>query len=119
MQVTRVLAGLILSLMIFSQSVLAVSAPCSSMASAAESVATDMGPDSHAGHHMKADVKEDQGDSCCDGGYCSVSGCLSLVAVFSPDTPVSLAVSGGAIGQSVHASPTTHRESLYRPPIVV
>jgi hypothetical protein len=119
MRKTRVITGLILSLMIFSQSVLAVSASCALMIPPYDHVVADTNADPHAGHHMEADQIGDESDTCCKGGYCSLGGCLSLSAIYSTELTVPVTVPRRPSGMDPHAPPFRSLDSLYRPPIVI
>jgi hypothetical protein len=115
---TRLLpiAGVFLALMIVSQSLLAVSAPCPSLDPAAGSHAYEMAGDPHAGHHMDGPPGGDA-VSCCEGGYCSISGCLSLLALSGPVCHPLLPVTATA-GRSFDGSfASLSTETPYRPPI--
>jgi len=101
--------------MIVSQSVLAVSTPCYSLQSDPVSGLAD-GSDPHAGHHMDT-PSVDEASTCCEGGYCSVNGCLPLVALFDPVVQLALSAAP-AVGPTLFRSfPSALTETPYRPPI--
>ena len=102
-------------LMIISQSVLAVSTPCNSLQPGPLSEAAD-GPDPHAGHHMDHS-SVDEGSTCCEGGYCSVNGCLPLVALFDPVVQLSLPAAPAVAPVLFRSFPSALTETPYRPPI--
>ena len=110
-------AALVLCSLLLAQSMLAVAAPCAALTPAEQSHHGENAMDSHAGHAMGTDADLAGADTCCDGGYCSVSGCLPLSTLASSHLHLSLAV------------PTTVEQAvllpfddltpgpLYRPPI--
>ncbi len=58
------------------------------------------------------------GTSCCDGGYCSVSGCFPFSALSSLELTLALS-SAQTLTPARGVPPVTSRpETLYRPPIV-
>jgi hypothetical protein len=72
------------ALSLFCQGMVAVAMPCDAMAPSEQTDAAHAHHQSHSdeGHLSAAhDELASQSASCCDGGYCSVGGCISLVAV--------------------------------------
>ena len=108
--------ALLLSTLLFCQSMLAVSAPCAALTSAdqAHHGETAMA-DTHAGHAMASDSAA--GDNCCDGGYCSISGCLPLSTLASSHLHISLPVPGTVDHSVLAAFEGLAPGPLYRPPI--
>ena len=116
----RQIPSLVLSLLIAFQAVAASALPCD-MAIDPDSQHGE-GPHAHHGMHHEAPgpdvpaIDEASGERCCDGGYCSLSGCLSLTVAVS--TPSFQEASNGYL---LPAHFTTGVEpvpvsQLYRPP---
>lgn len=120
---------LLLLLAYAGQSLAAVAMPCLMMGPAPDGSGTaantympagaDMAGMNHASHQMNTgDATQHSGSSnCCDGGFCSMSHCQSVVAL--PQTQLS----GGLVVQAIlhdvaavisHSPPT---DNLFRPPI--
>lgn len=78
------LFSVLLSFLLVGQSLLVVSVPCS-MSNPLSELA-DARPAVHAGHNMAADSMDAAPASdCCEAGaYCSMSGCVSIVALIPP-----------------------------------
>jgi hypothetical protein len=115
-QLVKMGAALLLSVLLLGQSMLAVSAPCAALTPSdqAHHGATAM-DDAHAGHAMASDTAA--GDSCCDGGYCSISGCLPLSTLASGHMHISLPVPGTVDHTVLAAFEDLAPGPLYRPPI--
>ncbi len=112
-----VITGWLLSLLIISQSLLVVAAPCSALAPETGAPVADSFADPHAGHHMVMDVEEADESSCCEQGYCSVGGCLSVSALASTDMSLSLPTFADVDIPFHSLAPSSHTESPFRPPI--
>lgn len=76
--ITALLTGLLVL-----QSVLAVAAPCDMSASDKGQMMMAMDSGDHTGHYMPAidTASGDEAPNCCDDGYCSQNGCLSISAL--------------------------------------
>lgn len=109
-----------LALVFAGQSLLAVSAPCSRVVPG-QAIHHEVGMhgSDHAGHDRSNNPVLPAGHhDCCDGGYCSLDGCLALAVAAGEGTfPGSPAPPGFVDRPVPHASPDHIPDSLYRPPI--
>ena len=112
----RLIPGLLLSLVIVSQSLLAVAAPCFQLVAPSHSVPAATADDPHAGHHLD-DAPAGETASCCDGGYCSLGGCLPFSALASGELAVPLPFSAPVAPARGISMEDAGPETLYRPPI--
>ncbi len=111
--------ALLLVLAFAGQSLVVVSAPCSLIAGGFPASSAETADPAHAGHHMAADPAPDADATtdCCDGGYCSISGCSSLMALADVFIPASITGPRLAGDVSPSSPPTSPPGSLFRPPI--
>ncbi len=109
----------LLVMLIAGQSLIAVTAPCGPVDSVAQFASSDMDHSMHAGHGMSQPDSTKAADAgCCDAGYCSVNGCLSLAAL--PDSGLA------ASSPWLELFPASHQlillshlpPSLFRPPSI-
>ena len=110
-------AALVLCSLLLAQSLLAVSAPCAALAPVEQSHHGETSMDSHAGHAMGSDADLAVADTCCDGGYCSLSGCLPLSTLASGHLHISLAVPTTVEHAVLIPFDDLAPGPLYRPPI--
>jgi hypothetical protein len=115
---SRFIITLLLALVSAAQSLVVVSAPCYVMTGADVLSSMESTDPAHAGHHMAGDtVLDGAASDCCDGGYCSISGCSSLMALADVFVPGSITGPRSAGDPLPSSSPTRLSESLFRPPI--
>ncbi|KAA1194362.1 hypothetical protein F0M18_02725 [Pseudohalioglobus sediminis] len=113
--------ALICALTLCLQGVTGVSMPCTTstpvnqpeMSHHAHHDAATAAETLHAGHAVDDSATA---TSCCDGGYCSQGGCVSLVALLQ----TALAVAGQPLRPELTAAPSPHLTGTlstpYRPP---
>ncbi len=116
---TRSLLLSFCALSLLCQGMVAVAMPCDAMpVSQAEDLAHAHHPSQDdEGHHPAAhDAPATQSTSCCDGGYCSVGGCMSIVAL--PQNSVLPEVHGSPAGPAAPPEQIFSRalSTPYRPP---
>jgi hypothetical protein len=63
------------------------------------------------------DAEEADEGSCCDQGYCSVGGCLSVSALANTDMSLALPTFADVDIPFHSLAPSSHAESPFRPPI--
>ena len=115
----RFTIALLLLLAFAGQSLVVVSAPCSMMAGGVSVSSTDIADAAHAGHRMHGDPASDADATtdCCDGGYCSISGCSSLMALADVPFPATFAGPDLTRDASPASLPNTPPSFHFRPPI--
>ena len=124
----KMLLHFVLAAVIAGQALSAVAVPCSVATELPTATAAGEDPHhGHAGHAMATNdaagfnaaqgvVTGDTAMNCCDGGYCSASGCFSVPAIASagiepPDAPYAAAPAA-----TDNLFQSRARPSLFRPP---
>ena len=110
----RTIFAVLLSALLSLQALAAVAVPCGmgDPAMAGSEQMADM--DSHA-HHMSVDDSSETAE-CCDAGYCSQGGCLSLVP-FSGSEYEAIATNPPRVHPALAKISPLHRPNLlFRPP---
>ncbi len=114
MDTRRTFFAVLLSALLSLQALAAVAVPCG--AGEPEMIGTEhmADMDGHA-HHMSAENSRDS-TNCCDAGYCSQGGCLSLVP-FAGSEYEAIATALPRIQPAVIRISPLHRPNLlFRPP---
>ena len=111
----RQIVTLLLTGLIALQSVLAVAAPCV-MPANEDSQMIAMGSDEHAGHHMSAQATDTVSIDCCDDGYCSQSGCVSITIVPGSAHTGVMSLNTPTLFPQQTTLPEPLADSLLRPP---
>lgn len=115
----RHILALLLSTLLSLQALMAVALPCSMSIDSGSGVIEAMDDDSHHAHHNPAatgDTAADDANSCCDAGYCSQGGCLSIAAAANDVLPaVAESTRAPSIGYTA-SSPLHSTSNLLRPP---
>ncbi len=110
----RYIATFALLLAFAGQGLAAVSLSCSQGTAPMEH--QGMEHDGHAGHHGTSDASDAPAADCCDGGYCSQSGCLLLSAAADEPGAALQATTRSASARFDTARAILSPDSLYRPP---
>ena len=110
----RTIFAVLLSALLSLQALAAVAVPCG--AGGPEMIGTEhmADMDGHA-HHMSAEDSSEAAE-CCDAGYCSQGGCLSLVP-FSGSEYEAIATNPPSVHPTLAKISPLHRPNLlFRPP---
>lgn len=115
----RYILALSLSALISLQALAGVAMPCFTSVEGGGSMVADMDDTSLHAHHGATDggdTTDSDAGNCCDAGYCSQGGCLSLAAAAS-DRLISAVEPAHAPTPAIQFSTPQHSPTtLYRPP---
>ena len=115
MNTLRTIYAILLSALLSLQALAAVAVPCSVADPGMIATEQSADMDGHA-HRMPADDTQEGTVDCCDAGYCSQGGCLSLVPFASSEYVAITATHLPIHPQLVKTSPRHHPNLLFRPP---
>ncbi|RLQ22460.1 hypothetical protein DWB85_07520 [Seongchinamella sediminis] len=115
----RYTLAVLLSALISLQALATVAAPCSPAVDDGGAMATAMDDSSHHAHHGMAVADNAAGaatNDCCDAGYCSQGGCVSIAAAAGAALLHADQLSTEAPAAMAASSPLHSPNRLFRPP---
>ncbi|TDG11879.1 hypothetical protein E2F43_16055 [Seongchinamella unica] len=112
----RYILAVWLSALVTLQSLAAVAMPCSGPGAGSASAMTSMEDSTHHAHHAADAAAEADSNACCDAGYCSQGGCLSIAAAASDLIPAAVELAHPPALSLPRSAPLRCPNTLFRPP---